>query len=293
MKLARCEKAAEVFWALVDTSADTVLPIAGSIEHWGPSITRAINENRVAEAEAALDKVGASIPLADVRLLPPVEPVNRAVVAGANYVKHLAADFGLSAPAQPVAFLKAYGALIGANDPIRYPPLTQELDHEVELVVSIGMTPVDLDDPISSVLGYTVGNDVSARDLQRSGPKGIGMDLFAAKSQDKTTGVGPWIVTRDEFPRGTPIVRLMLSVDGDVRQDGTTADMTWGVPELVSFVEQRSSFAPGDILFTGSPEGVGQGTGKFLNPGELVEASIEGIGALRNQVSEKHMQAGK
>lgn len=293
MKLARCEKAAEVFWALVDTSADTVLPIAGSIEHWGPSITRAINENRVAEAEAALDKVGASIPLADVRLLPPVEPVNRAVVAGANYVKHLAADFSLSAPAQPVAFLKAYGALIGANDPIRYPPLTQELDHEVELVVSIGMTPVDLDDPISSVLGYTVGNDVSARDLQRSGPKGIGMDLFAAKSQDKTTGVGPWIVTRDEFPLGTPIVRLMLSVDGDVRQDGTTADMTWGVPELVSFVEQRSSFAPGDILFTGSPEGVGQGTGKFLNPGELVEASIEGIGALRNQVSEKHMQGGK
>lgn len=293
MKLARLEKAGEVFWALVDTGAGTVQPIAGSIKHWGPAITRAINESRVAEAEAALDKIGASIPISDVRLLPPVEPVNRAVVAGANYVKHLAADFGLAAPAQPVAFLKAYGALIGANDPIRYPPLTEELDHEVELVVCIGMTPVDLDDPLSSVLGYTVGNDVSARDLQRSGPKGIGMDLFAAKSQDKTTGVGPWIVTRDEFPPGTPIVRLMLLVDGDVRQDGTTADMTWGVPELVSFVEQCSSFSPGDILFTGSPEGVGQGTGKFLNPGELVEASIEGIGVLLNQVSEKHNQAGK
>jgi 2-keto-4-pentenoate hydratase/2-oxohepta-3-ene-1,7-dioic acid hydratase in catechol pathway len=141
---------------------------------------------------------------------------------------------------------------------------------------------------MKSVLGYTVGNDVSARDLQRTGAKGIGMDLFAAKSQDKTTGVGPWIVTRDEFPSGSPTLRLLLTVDGDVRQDGTTADMTWGVAELLEFVEQRSSFAPGDILFTGSPEGVGQGTGKFLNPGELVEASVEGIGALRNIVSDKN-----
>lgn len=292
MKIARCEKAGDVFWALVDTAADTVRPIAGAISQWGPALTRAINAANVAQAEAALKPGGPAMPLGDVRLLPPVEPVNRAVVAGANYAKHLAADFGLGAPQQPVAFLKAYGALIGANDPIRYPPLTQELDHEVELVVCIGMTPVDLDDPISSVLGYTVGNDVSARDLQRSGPKGIGMDLFAAKSQDKTTGVGPWIVTRDEFPPGTPVVRLTLAVDGEVRQDGSTADMTWGVPELVSFVEQRSSFAPGDILFTGSPEGVGQGTGKFLNPNELVEASIEGIGSLRNRVSEKHKQTG-
>ena len=156
--------------------------------------------------------------------------------------------------------------------------------HEVELVVVIGLSTVDSRNPIKSVLGYTVGNDVSARDLQRSGPKGIGMDLFSAKSQDKTTGVGPWIVTRDEFPEGSPTLRLTLSVDGDVRQDGTTADMTWGVPELVDFVHQRSSFAAGDILFTGSPEGVGQGTGKFLKLGELVDASVEGIGTISNRV---------
>lgn len=287
MKIARCEKAGDVFWALVDTATATVRPVRGTISEWGPALTRAINASNLAEAEAVLQPNGPAMPLSEVRLLPPVEPVNRVVVAGANYAKHLASDFGLSAPQQPVAFLKAYGALIGANDPIRYPPLTEELDHEVELVVCIGMTPVDLDDPITSVLGYTVGNDVSARDLQRSGPKGIGMDLFAAKSQDKTTGVGPWVVTRDEFPAGTPLVRLTLAVDGEVRQDGSTADMTWGVPELLRFVEQRSSFAPGDILFTGSPEGVGQGTGKFLNPNELVEATIEGIGSLRNRVSEK------
>jgi 2-keto-4-pentenoate hydratase/2-oxohepta-3-ene-1,7-dioic acid hydratase in catechol pathway len=82
---------------------------------------------------------------------------------------------------------------------------------------------------------------------------------------------------------------MTLTVDGDVRQDGTTKDMTWGVDELVSFVQQRSSFAAGDVMFTGSPEGVGQGTGLFLNAGELVEASIEGIGSLKNRVTQKQI----
>lgn len=284
MKIARCEVAGESLWALVDQSETTLQPIEGSFEDWGPALTQAINEGKASEGEKALVLKGEAIALESVRLLPPVERVNRVVVAGANYAKHLAADFGLDAPPQPVAFLKAYAALIGAHDPIRYPPLTTELDHEVELVVVLGLSSVDSNDPIKSVLGYTVGNDVSARDLQRSGPKGIGMDLFSAKSQDNTTGVGPWIVTRDEFSEGSPALRLTLAVNGDVRQDGTTADMTWGVPELVDFVHQRSSFAAGDILFTGSPDGVGQGTGKFLNPGELVEASVEGVGTISNRV---------
>uniref|UniRef100_UPI00289D5D4E fumarylacetoacetate hydrolase family protein n=1 Tax=Massilia sp. TaxID=1882437 RepID=UPI00289D5D4E len=239
------------------------------------------------EGQAALPLAGPARPLASVRLLPPIEPVNRVVVAGANYAKHLAADFGLTSPPQPIAFLKAYGALIGANDPIRYPPLTNELDHEVELVVVLGDVPVDLEDPLAAVLGYTVGNDVSARDLQRSGPAGIGMDLFAAKSQDRSTGVGPWIVTRDEFPAGSPRLRLTLKVNGHTRQDSSTAEMTWDVAQLVRFVEQRSSFAAGDILFTGSPAGVGQGTGLFLQPGDVVEASVEGIGTISNVVGPK------
>lgn len=287
MKLARCEFNNTVFWGLVNVDAQTVQPIIGAMAHWGTQLTAAINAGNADEGQAALPLQGDSIALQDVRLLPPVEPINRVVVAGANYAKHLAEDFGLAAPSQPVAFLKDYGALIGAHDDIRYPPLTSELDHEVELVVALGLTPVDLENPLHSVLGYTVGNDVSARDLQRSGPKGIGMDLFAAKSQDRTTGVGPWIVTRDEFPDGSPVLSLQLAVDGDLRQNGTTADMTWDVGQLIAFVEQRSSFSAGDILFTGSPDGVGQGTGKFLNPGELVEASIGGIGMLANKVAEK------
>lgn len=281
MKLARCSyHETGAFWAVVDPGRDEVHPIEGEFSTWAPAVARGAGIS-------ALRFSGMTLPLSKVHLLPPIEPVNRVVVAGANYAKHLAEDFGLASPAQPVAFLKAYGALIGAHDPIRYPPLTEELDHEVELVAVIGNAEIDLEDPLGCVLGYTVGNDVSARDLQRSGPAGIGMDLFAAKSQDRSTGVGPWVVTKDEFPEGSPKVRLTLKVNGETRQDGSTAEMTWDVGQLISFVQQRSSFACGDILFTGSPAGVGMGTGLFLKPGDVVEATIEGIGTLRNVVSEK------
>lgn len=281
MKIARCsEGGGPPFWALVDTTAHTVQAIVGPFDEWAPRLTRG-------EGVAALTLTGSVRPLDGVRLLPPVERHKRVVVAGANYAKHLAGDFGIQSHSQPIAFLKAHGALIGAHDPIRYPPLTEELDHEVELVVVIGSPHVDRNDPLSSVLGYTVGNDVSARDLQRSGPPGVGMDLFAAKSQDRTTGLGPWIVTRDEFGPASPRLRLTLAVNGDLRQDGNTAEMTWDVAELVRFVDERSSFECGDVMFTGSPAGTAQGSGRFLKPGDVVEATVEGIGTLRNVVGDK------
>jgi 2-keto-4-pentenoate hydratase/2-oxohepta-3-ene-1,7-dioic acid hydratase in catechol pathway len=281
MKIARCSvEGGAPFWAVVDAEAGTVQAIDGAFDTWAPRLTRG-------EGAAALALVGALRPLGGVRLLPPVERHKRVVVAGANYAKHLAGDFGLKSHHQPIAFLKAHGAMIGAHDPIRYPPLTEELDHEVELVAVIGALQVDHADPLSSVLGYTVGNDVSARDLQRSGPPGVGMDLFAAKSQDRTTGLGPWIVTRDEFGPTSPHLRLTLAVNGDVRQDGNTAEMTWDVAALVKFVDERSSFECGDVMFTGSPAGTGQGSGRFLQPGDVVEATVEGIGTLRNVVGRK------
>jgi len=278
VKIARCTDGGMPFWALVDVEQGLATPILGAFTDWAPAVTRG-------EGMAALRLDATPRPLASLRLLPPIEKTSRVVVAGANYAKHLAADFGIKSHHQPIAFLKAYGALIGANDPLRHPPLTQELDHEVELVAVLGAESVDRADPLSAVLGYTVGNDVSARDLQRSGPPGIGMDLFAAKSQDRTTGLGPWIATRDEFPTGSPKLRLTLKVNGDLRQDGSTAEMTWGVDELIRFVDERSRFECGDVMFTGSPAGTAQGTGKFLQVGDVVEASIEGIGTLRNVVT--------
>jgi 2-keto-4-pentenoate hydratase/2-oxohepta-3-ene-1,7-dioic acid hydratase in catechol pathway len=282
LKLARCKDGGAIFWGVVDISAGLVHPIAGEFDEWAPRVTGG-------EGKGALRLGIPATALSAVRLLPPIEKTKRVVVAGANYAKHLAGDFGLKSHHQPIAFLKAYRALIGANDEIRYPPLTDELDHEVELVAVIGAT-VNRDDSLSSVLGYTVGNDVSARDLQRSGPPGVGMDLFAAKSQDQTTGLGPWIVTRDEFPAGSPKLRLTLKVNGEIRQDGSTAEMTWDVGELVRFVDERSTFECGDVLFTGTPAGTGHGTGRFLRPGDVVEATIEGIGTLRNVVGPKSLR---
>ena len=280
MKIARCSDGGPAFWATVDVATAQAWPIEGPFDEWAPRVT-------FGEGERALRRDRPARPLASLRLLPPIERAKRVVVAGANYARHLASDFGLKSHTQPIAFLKAYGALIGANDPIRYPPLTSELDYEVELVVVIGATPLSRTDPLASVLGYTVGNDVSARDLQRSGPPGVGMDLFAAKSQDQTTGLGPWIVTRDEFPSGSPQLRLTLKVNGEVRQDGSTAEMTWDVPQLLRFVDERSSFDCGDVLFTGTPAGTAHATGRFLQTGDIVEASIEGIGTLRNIVGVK------
>ncbi|WP_367276682.1 fumarylacetoacetate hydrolase family protein [Brevundimonas sp.] len=236
--------------------------------------------------EGALTFDGPARTLSSLRLLAPCENTSKVVIAGANYSRHLV-EFGVAPPSQPIAFLKAYGALIGAVDPIRYPPLTEELDYECELVVVIGDDHIDMNDPLASVIGYTAGNDVSARDLQRSGPAGIGMDLYAAKSQDRSTPVGPWIVTRDEFPAGSPVLRLSTSINGEFRQNGTTADMTWDVGELIRFVQPRVSFGIGDLLFTGTPEGVGQGSGRYLNPGDVVEVTLEGIGRLRNTIEPK------
>lgn len=279
MKLARCTDGGTPFWAVVDPQIDTARPIEGGVAVWGPAVTRGAGE-------AALTFTGQVRPLSALRLLAPCDNTSKVVIAGANYSKHLV-EFGVAAPNQPIAFLKAYGALIGANDPIRYPPLTEQLDYECELVVVIGDEAIDPENPLASVLGYTAGNDVSARDLQRSGPPGIGMDLYAAKSQDKATPVGPWIVTRDEFPTGSPALRLSTTINGEVRQDGTTADMTWDVAELIRFVQPRVSFGVGDLLFTGTPEGVGQGSGRYLNPGDVVEVALEGVGVLRNLVSAK------
>jgi 2-keto-4-pentenoate hydratase/2-oxohepta-3-ene-1,7-dioic acid hydratase in catechol pathway len=279
MKLARCTDGGVPFWAVVDPDTDIARPIVGGIADWGPGVTKGAGEG-------ALTFDGPARTLSSLRLLAPCENTSKVVIAGANYSRHLV-EFGVAPPSQPIAFLKAYGALIGAVDPIRYPPLTEELDYECELVVVIGDDHIDMNDPLASVIGYTAGNDVSARDLQRSGPAGIGMDLYAAKSQDRSTPVGPWIVTRDEFPAGSPVLRLSTSINGEVRQNGTTADMTWDVGELIRFVQPRVSFGIGDLLFTGTPEGVGQGSGRYLNPGDVVEVTLEGVGRLHNTIEPK------
>jgi 2-keto-4-pentenoate hydratase/2-oxohepta-3-ene-1,7-dioic acid hydratase in catechol pathway len=273
MKLARCSDGGPPFWAAVE--GDRVRPFGGALADWAPRLT-------AGEGPSELAFTGESRPLGEVRLLPPIERGSTVMVAGANYTRHLV-EFGIAAPSQPFAFMKPYGALIGAGDDIIRSPLTEKLDYEVELVAIVG-APIDRGDPMRSVLGFTVGNDVSARDLQ-TGPPGIGMDLLSAKGLDRTTGLGPWIVTRDEFGDSAPDLRLTLKVNGETRQDGRTSAMTWNVGELAAYIDVRSALQAGDVIFTGTPEGVAQASGRFLQIGDLVEAEIEQIGALRNRVA--------
>jgi 2-keto-4-pentenoate hydratase/2-oxohepta-3-ene-1,7-dioic acid hydratase in catechol pathway len=277
MKIAKLTDGNTPFWAVVNVDEQTARPLSGEFTEWAGKLTLGADVS-------ALAFHGPARPLSGLRFLPPIERGSQVVVVGANYLTHLNSDFKMEPPKEPAAFLKSFRALIGANDPIRYPPLTEKLDFEVELVVVIG-APVDRENPLRSVLGYTVGNDVSARDLQK-GSVGIGMDLFSAKSQDGSTPLGPWIVTRDEFGDVSPNLRLTLKVNGETRQDDRTDKMRWNVGELINFVDQRVAFEPGDVMYTGTPAGVGHGDGRYLLPGDLVEATIEKIGALRNHVAE-------
>jgi 2-keto-4-pentenoate hydratase/2-oxohepta-3-ene-1,7-dioic acid hydratase in catechol pathway len=278
MKIARCSRNGETHWVVVDVDANLVRPIIGNFEEWAPHVT----SSRGIEHDLAL---AAEIwPLAGVRLLAPVERGATVYVAGANYLKHLT-EFRVEPPTSPFAFLKPYGALTGPYDEIERSPLTEKLDFEVELVAVIGASLEDRSEVMQAVLGYTVGNDISARDLQRGPGGAIGMDFLSGKGLHHATPLGPWIVTRDEFGDDTPDLRLTLKVDGEIRQDGRTSEMRWNVAELVSFVNARSRLEPGDVLFTGTPAGVAQADGRFLRLGQIVEAGIERIGSLRNAIA--------
>ncbi|WP_404477597.1 fumarylacetoacetate hydrolase family protein [Novosphingobium sp. BL-52-GroH] len=274
MKLCRVFAEGAPFWGIARDSGQVDL-IDGPLEAWAPDLV-------ASRFTRSPPLTGQSVPLDGAGLLAPIDRVNKVVIAGANYRKHVA-EFGLDADTPPVAFLKPYDALTGPHDAIRYPPVTAQLDYEVELVAVVGRLLAEAPTPGEAILGYTIGNDVSARDLQKGTP-GIGMDFLGGKGLDATTPVGPWIVTRDEFGDASPDLRMTLSVNGEGRQDGRSCEMTFDVPRLLAFVNTRTTMRPGDILFTGTPTGVGQASGRFLQDGDRIEASIEGIGTQRNIV---------
>jgi len=273
MKIARFEHGGTGAWGLVDREAATLRPIQTPFASWAPALTDGAGADVLALSDEHLV-------LAGLHLLPPLEPGSQAFAVGANYLRHLE-ELKLAPPAAPIAFIKSCRSLIGAADEIHHATLTSQLDYEIELVAILGKPIAGLADPTLALLGYTVGNDISARDLQRTG---LGFDLFSAKSLDHTSGVGPWLVTRDEFGPGTPDLRLSLTVNGETRQDSRTGLMRWKLDELLRYVDQRSALMTGDLLFTGTPEGVAWADGRFLKPGDLVEAAIEGIGTINNRV---------
>jgi 2-keto-4-pentenoate hydratase/2-oxohepta-3-ene-1,7-dioic acid hydratase in catechol pathway len=276
VKIARCSDGRAAFWAVIEPDAGVARPLAGGFADWAPALT--------ADLGTPPPFTGGERALEELRLVAPAEASARVLAAGATYAKHIA-GLGLQMPEQPAAFLKGYSTIIGPEDEIVYPAVTEALDFEVELVAVMGDAPARAPG-FRSILGYTIGNDVSARDLQFSHTL-INMDMFSAKALDQTAPLGPWIVTRDEFGDGQPDLELTLLVDGEVRQRERTASMAWSVGEIVTYIDARMRLTCGDIIFTGTPAGVGHETGRYLEPGHVVEATIERIGTLRNRVSER------
>lgn len=280
MRIARCRFEESEAWFSVDPEAGTARRVTGAFTKWAQRLTE--------RPGSALRLSADNIPLEKLRFLPPALPTATVVATGATYAKHIA-GLGLQMPKSPSAFMKTYPSLIGHEEQIAYPAITTQLDYECELVVVVGAAEIDRENPIRCVLGYTAGNDVSARDQQFSG--GVtGMDMFSGKVLDGTSGLGPWIVTRDEFGDVHPDLELELTVDGERRQHDRTGSMVWGVGDLLNYVDARTRLHCGDVMFTGTPAGVAHEDGRYLEPGQVVEARVERIGTLRNVVGARPLE---
>ena len=225
---------------------------------------------------------GQEYPLADCRLLAPVAPPDVFAI-GLNYRAH-AQEIEMAAPSAPVVFLKATNSVIGPGDEIRLPAMApDEVDYEAELVIVIGRPchRVSEAEALDYVLGYTCGNDVSARDCQLR----LDRQWARGKSFDTFCPLGPWIET-DLDPDGTGVSSRL---NGQTMQDGHTRDMIFSCRQLVSYVSQIAALRPGTVIMTGTPPGVGykRTPPVFLREGDAIEVTIEGIGTLHNPVAKE------
>jgi 2-keto-4-pentenoate hydratase/2-oxohepta-3-ene-1,7-dioic acid hydratase in catechol pathway len=219
-------------------------------------------------------------PLGGTRLLAPVpRPRKNIFCMGRNYTEH-AAERGAAPPERPVFFTKPPTSVVGPGAGIVHHPVTQELDYEVELAAVVGQAGRDFgrEEALAHVFGYTVLNDVTARDLQKAHQQ-----WFKGKSLDTFCPMGPVLVTADEIP-DPQALGIRLRVNGQTRQEASTGQMIFDVATLLATLAAGMTLEPGDILATGTPSGVGAATGAYLKIGDLVEAEIDGVGCLTNPI---------
>lgn len=214
---------------------------------------------------------GQRFPLSEVRLVAPLLP-SKIVAVGRNYADHVQEMGGDEPPSEPVIFLKPSSAVIGTGESITHPKESERVDHEAELAVIIGRLCRDVppERVPEVVFGYTCGNDVTARDLQRSD-----VQWTRAKGFDSFCPLGPWIETELD----TSDLAVSATVNAEPRQSGRTSQLLHGIPALVSYISAVMTLIPGDVILTGTPAGVGP-----VNIGDEVSVSIEGIGTLTNRV---------
>jgi 2-keto-4-pentenoate hydratase/2-oxohepta-3-ene-1,7-dioic acid hydratase in catechol pathway len=229
---------------------------------------------------------GAEIPLIDLTLAPPVPRDAKIVCAAINYVKH-GVESKLPTPTFPNLFARWASELVvdGAHIPV---PIAEPhgLDWEVELAAIVGATTIDADEEaaVQSVFGYTVANDVSGRAAQLQSTTLSTGQWALGKNVDRSCPIGSFVVTADSISATN--LKLETIVDGQVMQQGTTADMVFGIPELIAFTSRHVTLRPGDVILTGTPDGVGIGRNPrvYMKPGALLTSWIEGIGSITNKI---------
>lgn len=237
---------------------------------------------RLVDAQGIDDLTGRRLafPLAKVRLLAPIVPRRNVFCLGRNYADH-AAERGAAVPDHPVYFTKPPDCVIGPGERVVHHAVTKELDYEVELTAVIGTAGRDIPrgDALRHVFGYTIINDVTARDLQKRHGQ-----WFKGKSLDTFCPMGPVLVTADEIPDPQGLA-ISLRVNGQVRQSSHTSKMIFPVDQCIEVLSQGLTLRPGDVIATGTPDGVGAATGNFLKSGDRMEAEVERIGILANRVT--------
>jgi 2-keto-4-pentenoate hydratase/2-oxohepta-3-ene-1,7-dioic acid hydratase in catechol pathway len=236
-----------------------------------------------AAAQVSRREKAAVYPAATAKLLAPVPDPHKIVCLGLNYRDH-AAESGSPIPRDPVLFSKYATALIGQGDNIVLPPVSHEVDYEAELVIVVGKRGRDirLDQAMAYVAGYTIGHDVSARDWQL---KKDGKQWMVGKTFDTFAPTGPHLVTADEVPDPQRL-GIRLRLNGQLMQDSNTSQMIFSVGTTLAYLSQVFTLEPGDLVFTGTPPGVGVARKPpvFLKGGDVVEVEIDGLGVLRNPV---------
>jgi 2,4-didehydro-3-deoxy-L-rhamnonate hydrolase len=221
------------------------------------------------------------------RMGSPIERPTKIVCVGLNYLAH-AIESGADVPKEPILFMKSADTLQGPDDPILIPPNSTATDYEVELAIVIGQKATYLqtdEDALSAIAGYAISQDVSERywQIERGG------QWTKGKSFPTFNPLGPYLVTPDEFNPDN--ASLTCTINGEVRQNSNTADMIFGVIELVRYISNVMQLSPGDVINTGTPQGVGIGfkPPKYLAPGDLVETGIDGLGSQTARVQETHV----
>lgn len=276
---------------LVETAADQYVRLA-ELDGRGPAAKAADLETLLqtpgllAQIEELLaagrGENAAAVALAELTLLAPVRCPNAIVCVGRNYLEHIR-EGDSPVPPYPILFSKFANTLTGSGAGVAYPSITTMLDYEGEVAAVIGRTAskVPAADALDYVAGYTIMNDISARDLQEQD-----LQWIRGKSLDGFGPLGPVFITRDSVADHT-LLRIETRVNGEVRQDDTLASMMWGLPDLIEFITAGITLQPGDVIATGTPSGTGAGfrPPKYLQPGDKVEVAVAGIGVLTTTIT--------